>query len=1038
MWVHAIELEHWRLFNQRRMRVGELSPGINLIVGPNEAGKSTLVDAMARLLFDRPKTTSASHLRPWGTEVTPEGALELEAEGQRYRIEKRFHPTSGSALLLLDQGMGFAAFREDEAVQDFVHRLVGGQKVGRGLTRSENWGLLRLLWALQDEDVVPPEPAPEVQERLGPLLGRDPLADPGQVQPLLQEVERRYGLWFTPTGRPAKGSPIAAREEENLRLEAEIAGLEQDLARTRELGQRLKEELEEEKELAAGYAAEEERREELAQASRRYEDLKLLHAQAERRHEAALAEVRQAEQLLGQLKDAGIQLQLHEQQIASAETRLVELRELGDRARAERQEAEARVGAAEEAMAAALAASSAAAARRDAIERLLTRHLEVDRARAEERQALARLQEAEAAEQMRAEQEAAALAARNAAEEQERAARREVEAAAAAVERARQIRERHELAAELERISSLETQIARLVAARAPLRVASEEDLRLLEGLEAEEIRLRATVQAERVALELHAERELRVIVRIDGRLEEEPLSAKAIARYEGAQLRLILPGIATILVGRPGVGEQTAHQLDEIERRKAEVLTYHDAADLEALRTQTQQARQLDREIELRREELRGRKPRSHIEARLAELPQEGLSPELAAERHGTAQAAHKRQQAALLKVGQELESSHGALAWARQTAQTRREDRRGSAARAATLAEQLAAEATALGLEASSQEAIETAVAASVRLAAASERSVKQAQEQLERVRVALAATREKLGGFEKQLVALDTELRNHRLAAAELQTGRLRLLDGCSEPALRERLDTLNAAVEQALRHRARLEELPAVDPRIELQTVESGLKQLRNERDQLTVRQTRLEQELESLGSLGLYERLTAAKERLEMGARELRSEQLKASATRHLKGLIEAAQADERHKLGGPIREWVVVRAREVLGDSYADVLLSSSLQLDLVSRRGLGEPASVADLSRGTRDVLGLLVRLAIAELVSKQERQLVVLDDVLVHADATRRRRLLKILQEAAAGVQILICTCHADQYSGLGEEVRRIDLDALKQERT
>src|SRR5258705_5517397 len=127
MWVQAIELEHWRLFDRQRIRLGPLSPGINLIAGPNEAGKSTLIDAMARLLFDRPKTSSASHLRPWGSDVTPEGALELEAAGQRYRIEKRFHPTSGSAVLRIDRGSGFTDFRQDEGVQDFVHSLIGGQ-----------------------------------------------------------------------------------------------------------------------------------------------------------------------------------------------------------------------------------------------------------------------------------------------------------------------------------------------------------------------------------------------------------------------------------------------------------------------------------------------------------------------------------------------------------------------------------------------------------------------------------------------------------------------------------------------------------------------------------------------------------------------------------------------------------------------------------------------------------------------------------------------------------------------------------------------
>jgi hypothetical protein len=281
---------------------------------------------------------------------------------------------------------------------------------------------------------------------------------------------------------------------------------------------------------------------------------------------------------------------------------------------------------------------------------------------------------------------------------------------------------------------------------------------------------------------------------------------------------------------------------------------------------------------------------------------------------------------------------------------------------------------------------------------------------------------------------MAAMESELRSQKIAQSEVQTRRLRLLDGHSEEALREQLLGLGSVVEQALRHRARLEDLPPLDPRIELAGVESSLKQLRKDRDERQLRRIRLEQELEHLGSLGLYEKIAVIRERLAVCRRELDAEKLKASATRHLKDLLEQAQEEARCKLGGPIREWVALRAREVLGEQYAGVHFSSGLMLDQVVRRGLGEPAPVSDLSRGTRDVLGLLVRLAIAELVSKQERQLVVLDDVLVHADAARRRRLLKILQEAAAHVQVLVCTCHLDQYAALGDGARRFDLEQIK----
>jgi uncharacterized protein YhaN len=83
-------------------------------------------------------------------------------------------------------------------------------------------------------------------------------------------------------------------------------------------------------------------------------------------------------------------------------------------------------------------------------------------------------------------------------------------------------------------------------------------------------------------------------------------------------------------------------------------------------------------------------------------------------------------------------------------------------------------------------------------------------------------------------------------------------------------------------------------------------------------------------------------------------------------------------------------------------------------------------------LSGGEREQLHLAVRLALAEVLSGGERQLVVLDDVLTATDTARLARVLTILEEAAQRWQIVVLTCHPERYRGL-TAATFFDLEAM-----
>ena len=75
MILEELKLKSWRGF--RRQTTFRFTEGLNLLVGPNEAGKSTLFEAIVRSLFDRHTARSAelSVIQPRGSSLGPEAEL---------------------------------------------------------------------------------------------------------------------------------------------------------------------------------------------------------------------------------------------------------------------------------------------------------------------------------------------------------------------------------------------------------------------------------------------------------------------------------------------------------------------------------------------------------------------------------------------------------------------------------------------------------------------------------------------------------------------------------------------------------------------------------------------------------------------------------------------------------------------------------------------------------------------------------------------------------------------------------------------------
>ena len=83
-----------RLVDFRRFSDVELdfSPGLNLIRGPNESGKSTIVGALVAALFDKPDTSTVNGMRNlrWWSEDQPLIELDFTDDDGEFRLTKDF------------------------------------------------------------------------------------------------------------------------------------------------------------------------------------------------------------------------------------------------------------------------------------------------------------------------------------------------------------------------------------------------------------------------------------------------------------------------------------------------------------------------------------------------------------------------------------------------------------------------------------------------------------------------------------------------------------------------------------------------------------------------------------------------------------------------------------------------------------------------------------------------------------------------------------------------------------------------------------
>jgi exonuclease SbcC len=178
----------------------------------------------------------------------------------------------------------------------------------------------------------------------------------------------------------------------------------------------------------------------------------------------------------------------------------------------------------------------------------------------------------------------------------------------------------------------------------------------------------------------------------------------------------------------------------------------------------------------------------------------------------------------------------------------------------------------------------------------------------------------------------------------------------------------------------------------------------------------------EGKLQSLGARGTYSLLAAAEERVASLQAEVAAEELRAGAIRLLHDTLVECRNEAVAAVAGPVETVATQIFQRIAGGGLGGLKLGDSFAAANVVPEISGEAVPLDSVSGGEREQIHLATRLALAEVLAKEERQMVVLDDVMTFTDAGRMARVMSILEEEAQRLQIIILTCHPERYRGLG----------------
>ncbi|MDP1824297.1 MAG: AAA family ATPase [Archangium sp.] len=242
MKLSKLQVENFKAIASAELEFG---PGLNVLYGPNDLGKSTLGVAVRAALLLPSNSSAAADYVPWQEAVTPVVTLTfLTGVAKYWRVVKRF--TENEATLSFSKdGREFSVDAHERQVDEKLRKLLGwglATPGGRGGARGMPDSFLAnaLLAAQTDVDGILRSSLTDDADSSGKLrltaalsaLAQDPL-----VRHVLDAAQKEHELYFTATGRKKTGqnAPLTLASEQVKKLTDELMVQQQALSQSASL-----------------------------------------------------------------------------------------------------------------------------------------------------------------------------------------------------------------------------------------------------------------------------------------------------------------------------------------------------------------------------------------------------------------------------------------------------------------------------------------------------------------------------------------------------------------------------------------------------------------------------------------------------------------------------------------------------------------------------------------------------------------------------------------------------------------------------------
>jgi hypothetical protein len=1024
----------------------EFGPGLNVLYGPNDLGKSTLVAAIRLALLLPHTSTHCDQYVGWTGGDHPFVEMTFETEAQRiWRVRKQFGKGGSSLLQESRNGRDFDDVERGRKVDAKLREILrwgipepGGSGGAKGLPASF---LATALLSPQDDvsailgNSLQNDPAGSGKEQIAAALqavAQDPL-----FVALLRETQARRDAAYTDRGAKsqARGSVFKIAADRLVETRAEKEKLEKTVSDSEGAEKQLRE-------LTDRRAL---KQEALAVANSQVVNLEGLVSQATCRS-AAAEQVRIAEEDVLRIKTIGTEVETAEQEVAALAGKITEMEQALTLARDQQAAADAALKAAEE---------EAHAEKSDpgVSDTVVRQQLELRKSAAEHtaREAQRQIDAALAAQKLvdtvilaerdLQNQQTIASGALDAASKATAAAKRSDDDLQRCdlIERALDVLAAEKQAkgaqATVDNEVALRTRLEAMIGERAVLATRRAGITVPIPGVVGPMRKLARELDAARGALDVGfvvtviPEGRLDLRVEKDGKKIDSTSTTEPVDIEANAAVEVTIADIATVCVrgGRRKAQEIARSFEDRWTQEATPHLIAAGVIDLDGLEAKIAEAQGLEADIKAKAVEieslraqvaplagaaemLRGASERlADCRALLGDVGLDTLAGELKElGTDGTAGLRRRRQQ--LSREAEEARKVFSAAVNDRALADERTRHSKsllGGAINARDAA--LAAFPDGIDAALASAGAALTAVVVEKEKVADEFASLEQTIEaRKKRIDAALSGARMDAADA---TAAVNTAQGELTTAKTDHASARGRLIE------LRKKRNVENLPAAETTLHEAseRHAALPVPDQIVtedEVSTARRAAAAIKTDLQEIEDAIHQARGALKQVGGAVARERLRDATEAFELAERHERETEAEYEAWKLLLDQMKEADAAQASNLGQALVPAIAVQFQELTQRRYETVQLTAQLATEGVVVAGAVRPTAL--ISVGTREQFSTLYRLSLAEYLGTT----IVLDDQLVQSDGERMSWFRALLTEKARTFQIVVFTCRPTDY--------------------